>query len=547
MNLVSKCSRINNQVIISSFFIIILLAGLYLSDDYGISIDEPFHRTLGYFWYIQIFEYFSTNTLEIEILKEKYNSMFWSREITGGQYRQYGVIFDLICVFLEESFKITDNKSAFQLKHKFNFLIFFFSSIFFYKIIYFRFQKKIFSLIITFFYLSTPRIFAESFYNPKDIIFMCFCLFSIYFAINILVKQNLINIIFFAFFSALATSTRVLGVLFFFLFLIFIIFMFLEKKTTLKLGLKMIFIYIISYLIFLYIFWPFLWENPIGNIFYAFKSFANYQWEGDVLYLGNFIKATNLPWHYSFTWIYATLPLFVFLFFLFGFIFIFKRFIKKYLDLSDKTFLWETEHELIDYFLLFFFLIPIFAIIFFGSTLYGGWRHLYFLYPTIIYFFAFGIDNFINLMSKKKYNFIFPILFLSLIFNNIFILIKFHPYQNTFFNITLEKKANELFSIDYWGLSNLEALKYLDTIEKNNFSIAVASFTPIVYSKIIYNSKNDIELLGTNKTKADYIFTNYVYEQNPNKIKKYKIPDNYVKIKSVYRGDILINEIYKKK
>ena len=193
MNLVNKCSKINNQVIISSFFIIILLAGLYLSDDYGISIDEPFHRTLGYFWFIQIFEYFSTNTLEIEILKEKYNSMFWSREITGGQYRQYGVIFDLICVFLEESFKITDNKSAFQLKHKFNFLIFFLSSIFFFKIIYFRFQKKIFSLIVTFFYLSTPIIFDESFYNPKEIIFFFFSFSNFY--------EGFRSFIFFSFFN----------------------------------------------------------------------------------------------------------------------------------------------------------------------------------------------------------------------------------------------------------------------------------------------------------------------------------------------------------
>ena len=49
----------NNQVFIYLFFVSFFLIGILISDDYGISIDEPFHRSLGYFYiykYLKIFQ-----------------------------------------------------------------------------------------------------------------------------------------------------------------------------------------------------------------------------------------------------------------------------------------------------------------------------------------------------------------------------------------------------------------------------------------------------------------------------------------------------------
>ena len=76
------------------------------------------------------------------MLRDKFNSMYWSENIKQGQYREYGVIFDLVCVFFEEIFKVDSDQQAFKLKHKFNFLIFFISSIFLFKLINLRFKKN---------------------------------------------------------------------------------------------------------------------------------------------------------------------------------------------------------------------------------------------------------------------------------------------------------------------------------------------------------------------------------------------------------------------
>ena len=48
---------------------------------------------------------------------------------------------------------------------------------------------------------------------------------------------------------------------------------------------------------------------------------------------------------------------------------------------------------------------------------------------------------------------------------------KNHPYQNIFFNKISKKYAYD-FELDYWGLSNLEAIRYLLTIENEAFQIS---------------------------------------------------------------------------
>ena len=47
---------------------------------------------------------------------------------------------------------------------------------------------------------------------------------------------------------------------------------------------------VISYFLFLYLFWPFLWEKPIENFLYALNSFSDYNWGGQVFISENFMK-----------------------------------------------------------------------------------------------------------------------------------------------------------------------------------------------------------------------------------------------------------------
>mgnify|MGYP001041517798 FL=1 len=222
------------SILIFIFFFLFFIIGVLIHKNFGISNDEPFQRSVGYYWYISIIETFSNDTEYIDYLKQKFNSMYWANYLNDGNLIQYGIFFDTLSAFIEELFNIKNDQDAFYLKHFLTFIIFFVSSIFFYKIIDGRFNNKLFAVLITFIFISSPRIFAEAFYNCKDIIFMSFCVISLFFALKNFEYFNYKNLLFFSFFAALATNIRVMGIFLFVLFVIFIIFDSIEESKFSK-------------------------------------------------------------------------------------------------------------------------------------------------------------------------------------------------------------------------------------------------------------------------------------------------------------------------
>ena len=170
-----------------------------------------------------------------------------------------------------------------------------------------------------------------------------------------------------------------MGLLLFLLYLLFFLFHSLEEKEYLKKNLTKFFFILISYPLIVLIFWPFLWEAPLANLVFTIKSFANFNMSFDILYMGNYYNITNLPWHYIPILILATTPVMFLVFFLIGFINRSILFFKNFLNLSNTNKLWKNINQKKDFFIIFFLLIPIFLVIFLNSTLYTGWRHLYFI------------------------------------------------------------------------------------------------------------------------------------------------------------------------
>jgi len=147
-----------SAVLIFSF---LLIVGILIYDDYGISWDENYHRGNGFVALNYIRSLLSLNTYSGFPNFENYVSA------------QYGVIFDLPMAYLEKLFLIEDSKNYFLMRHLTNFLIFFVSCICFYLLLLKRFTYKL-SILGLFFFVLSPRIFADSFYNMKDLIFLSY-------------------------------------------------------------------------------------------------------------------------------------------------------------------------------------------------------------------------------------------------------------------------------------------------------------------------------------------------------------------------------------
>ena len=196
------------------------------------------------------------------------------------------------------------------------------------------------------------------------------------------------------------------------------------------------------------------------------------------------------------------------------------------------------------------FFIPLFFVICLNSTLYNGWRHLYFLYPFIIYFALYGLEFILKKVPKNYKSIVFFLLFLQII-NNIIFIYKSHPIQSVYFNIISKQFIKGNLPVDYFGLGNKKTIDFLIT-ENKKFSISNSSFTPL-YILIYADNDNfsydeNIQFNGTQisqKNKSDFIFTNYYYDRNPKLVEKYQIPANRKSYFKLIIDGIVVNEVFR--
>ena len=521
-----------------------------LHKDYGISSDEEITRNNGLVSIKYIYNFLLQQySFNLEIIKNV-------PDLKNYSDRQYGSFLEIIQIaVIEILFGIKNFAEVFYYRHLSNHYLFVASIITFYFLCLDLFKDKFNAFFGALVLYSSPRIFADSFYNGKDLAFLSLFIFLIFFTIKFIKKPNYKNAFLLSIFAAIATNLRIVAMYVPFLIILFFVIEFLMKNKFDIKKIKVLFFLLISKFIILYIIWPFLWEDPLTNFMYTLSSFSRFvNWEAYVFYLGDFHKVFYLPWHYIFVSFLATTPLIISFLIICGLIQVNSRFIGRLINIDNKNphnDIWRSENEKIFLFISFIILIPIFLIFLLDSVIYNSWRHLFFLYPALILILIY----FVNIVTKKyrhkKVLSYIQILLLIALLNNFYNLIRLHPHQYVYFNFIFEKNANRLFEIDYWGLSNKSALKNLldENSEKNTITVGVASFTNLYLSKkmLPLTYKNRLIITGQEFSKTDYIYNNNYFEINPNYNDKYLIPKNYTRHSVVKKGKILINEFFAKK
>ncbi len=534
------------------FFFIFFLVGIFTFKDYGLTGDEIFERQSGFYWlnYVLSFTPFDSLKNEVAIKFQAINDFTLP---TTEDNLFYGVIFSLPAALLEVIFQIEDSKNYYHLYHFLNFLLFFIASIFFYKLLLKRFSNNNLALIGTLFFVLSPRIYASSFYNNKDLVFLSLVTIALYYCFKTFEKTNYKNLLIFSIFAAMCTSSRIFGIIFPVFFSIFYFLSFSSNMKIIK-NLKFIGFFLIVYFLFLVVFWPGLWSNPIENLLFSFKYFKSFDgFSIKMFFNGEYIDSSFVPYSYIFTWILITTPILYIILFLIGYFVIFRRFFSRLININDKrdySDFWRGINEKKDLFILINLTSIIFGLIVFNIMLYTGWRQIYFLNIFIIYIATFGFYFLqIKLKSKFNRNIQYGVVGIFLTFV-IYKMIIFHPYQNLYFGSFFKKNIHNKFEIDYWGLSAKKFLNDVIVLEKNKYQIkiGVASFLTVERSAKILNKKDreKIVVVGQEYQDADYIYTAFISEVDIKGNDKYKIPSNFTKIDEFILDGIRVYEVFKR-
>ena len=158
---ISSFFNYNNKKLYSFlFFFVIFTIGLNSVDDYGATLDDQFYFQNG----LNAYSYAKNNILSF------LNILIANQ--SAGTFNEWPTTFELILVFISDILNLNDLNKIYLLGHYLNFTIFFLSLILLFRLINKRFNSTIMSYIgISALFLS-PRIFAEAYYNWRDIFFL---------------------------------------------------------------------------------------------------------------------------------------------------------------------------------------------------------------------------------------------------------------------------------------------------------------------------------------------------------------------------------------
>jgi hypothetical protein len=519
-----------SKYIIIIFFLAFFILGLFVFKDYGISTDEPAQMELGH------------NTFNLIAQAD--------RTIFTQPNRFHGTVFALSAALIEKIFNIREMRTLYLTKHFMVFLLFFFSVILFFLLCRNIFKNWKWGLLASLMLILSPRIFADSFYNPKDLPLLSAFIISIYTLNLYLEAKTTTRAIIHGIATAFAISIRVLGIVVpFITLIIFIADLFLNKNEKAERykevagKIKSILIYFFILAIFLLLFLPILWENPIGNFIATFKLMSQFEHATHELYMGSITLSTHQPWHYLIVYLFVTTPIFYSLLFFAGLVFML-------VNLREiKSFYKNEKYKIVA---AMWFFMPLLAVIILKSTIYNGWRQSYFIYPAFIILAINGLSGLFNLAEKKlagkklKVTTIF--LIATIAFNSLFLaqlMIREHPNQFVYFNILAGKNMEVVksrFYLDYWYLSYKQGLEYiLKNDDRETIRVMEINGPEDDSAGYIFSREQRTRLVFVNDFKeADYLLHNF-------RADKYKEYDLKNEVFSVKVGGTKIMEVYKLK
>lgn len=534
---------LKKQILTYLLFVVLLTIGLFCYKDYGLTIDDEHYRINGLFYYNYIKDFFylliNYDLTELKILNQ---------EIRKNPLSNHPAIFETILALFSDITNSNDTREIYNLSHLLNFSIYTLSLFFLYQIIFNRFKSYKIAIISILIIFLSPRFFAESFYNSRDIFFFSIFIFYLYFVQNLLRNHSIINLTLLALLSALLINSKILGIIPYLVFLImYSIYVFEEKRYIPKYFTNMI-IFILMTFSFMIILWPYLWASPFKNLINAYLDIISVHNNLEVLNLfsGDYLSSINTPWFYRIVWFLITTPLLVSLLFIFGLMILLGNIGSRVLKFNERnTNLWNNENEFFDFYIVITLIVTFFLTAKFNESQFGGWRHLYFLYAAIIYIFAYTYKTILSINKKFIKKLINILLFITLTYNSIWITAN-HPYQNNYFNIFINKYAKNNFDLDYWGLANFQSIKYiLKNDNKVKINISTISFADLNTSLLKLNADDRKRVnIVYNYEKADYLINSYTKRIGKN----YSInSDKFIKFNEILVNKRSINTIFKKK
>lgn len=401
---------------------------LVASSDYGVTWDE---RT-----------------------RHRYGQLVWTY-LTGHQSRSffdeerepYGGLFDVICVAVESWVPL----NRYVVRHGINAIFGWVGIVYTGRLAAGLFGKwsGILAMILL---AASPRYFADSMNNPKDLPFAAMTVVALFYISKILPtwpymsRATAVKIV-----VALALALNIRpGALLYVGYFGLLIAAFAVRERSLNWRRLLstsaaVAAMVVAVLLLGTVFWPWAQGAPLTRPIQALLGVANYDWNGRVLFDGERYPAASPRWPYAPTWFLISTPPVV----IAGAILSILVTRGRLYTIRTLT-LWGAA------------LLPLFLVIVKGSTLYDGVRHLLFIYPIFVVLAASGWMGCLMQHNRPWLRRSAAVLLAAGLINILVFDVRAHPNQAVYFNELIggPRGAFARFDMDYWGNCILQGVAW---------------------------------------------------------------------------------------
>lgn len=504
-----------------------LAVGAVAFDDYGLSYDEQVNRTNGAVSAVYVNVRFRHVLASPALVADKvaqsrrddalfasqtFNPAYNEDALRTYEGRHYGVWFEVVLIGLEAFLRLEDSRAVFLMRHACTFLAFVAGVLTFYLLLRDRFRSRAAGLGGACLLVLTPMIFAHSFYNSKDSVFLSFFVVATWTLVRWLEAPSVVRALWHAVASAAVIDLRILGVFMPALSLA-LAGVALAHRDRLPLQCRWrsgLLAYLIALPVLTVAGWPYLWEDPVGRFWESWRMMTHYPWHGQVLYLGAMRAADQLPWHYLPVWMLVTIPIGYTAAWLAGVGVCLRRLG------SIGWRLYRTNEERWDLIQLLIVLIPILAVVVLRPVLLDGWRHWFFLYPAFVALAVLGLATGWRWLWAARRR-LWPRVGLAGVVIAVMLqvgcLLRFmvqnHPHQQVYFNALAGRDPNRWFELDYWGLSYRQALEYVLQHDASPvIRVAVANYPGELNARVLERTERQ-RLRYVPLEDAEYFLSNF--------------------------------------
>jgi hypothetical protein len=433
------------------FFAVLFVIGLAVHGDYGAYWDESLAVQLG------------TDALDFAF--EGDTSLLSSFD------RYHGQIVEMVLVAAGRLLGRQDIRDQYLLRHLLLYLLFLAAVFSFYRICRVRFGSWRIGLLGSSFLVLSPRIFAESFYNSKDLAFLSVFIIGMHTLMRVMERITAGRVLAHAVMSALAIGIRMPGVMVPFLTVVLAaagIATSGVKREDVRPAVTRLAAYAAATCLLTILFWPVLWAGPLDQFLAALAKMSHYPITVVNLFFGKKVMAGDLPWYYIPGWMAVSTPLLYLVLFPVGVFFQARRWVEK-----GAGFLADL-HDRYDLLFMLWFFLPLVSVILLHSVLYAGWRHLYFIYPA---FLLIGLSGLVNLramtgrwtarLGRAGVGLVVIVPVVASLATTAQWMIRNHPYQFAYFNSLAGRDVRRFFDVDYWGVSYKQGLEYILSTDRD--------------------------------------------------------------------------------